>query len=93
MVGQKDIDDSDIDLFVLKDDLRRPVERNRDVRRLLFGIVHPIDIFVRTPREYDRLRNVVGSLPYEAAHEGRVLYERGPRKGRPRGKVDGARQG
>jgi predicted nucleotidyltransferase len=85
--------ESDVDLFVLKDDLRRPVERNREVRRLLFGIMSPVDIFVRTPEEFERLRNIVGSLPYEAAHEGRVIYERGQGEGQPRAKVDGARQG
>jgi len=74
-------DDSDVDLLVLKRDLRRSVERNREVRRLLAGITHSIDVFVRTPEEYERLRNVAGSLPYEAAHEGRIVYERGSREG------------
>jgi len=74
-------EDSDVDLLILKCDSRRSVERNRQVRQLLAGITHPIDVFVRTPQEYEKLRNVVGSLPYEASRQGRVVYERESRKG------------
>jgi predicted nucleotidyltransferase len=74
-------EDSDVDLLILKCDSRRSVERNRQVRQLLAGITHPIDVFVRTPQEYEQLRNVVGSLPYEASRQGRVVYERESRKG------------
>lgn len=81
-------EDSDVDLIVLKDDFRKPVERNRTVRKLLFGIMHSIDIFVRTPQEFEELRNVVGSLPYEASHEGRVVYERGSGEKNPCEQVD-----
>lgn len=68
-------DDSDLDLFILKEDRRRPVDRTREVRRLLLDIVHPIDIFVRTRDEYNRSRSVLGTLAYEVDREGRVLYE------------------
>lgn len=69
-------EDSDIDLLILKNDTRKPVERNREVRRLLFGIKYPIDVFVKTTEEFDRFRDVVGSMFYDASREGRVIYER-----------------
>ena len=70
-------EDSDIDIMVLKDDPQRPVDRNRYVRRLLFGIEYPIDVFVKTPEEFAKYRDVAGSLNYAVSREGRVLYERG----------------
>ena len=42
---------SDLDLFVVKDTPQRPGERRLAVRRLLFGVLHPLDIHVFTPDE------------------------------------------
>jgi len=42
-------EDSDVDLVVLKDDFRKPVERNREVRKLLFGIMHPVTLQISKP--------------------------------------------
>lgn len=35
------------------------------VDMVVFGIVRPVDIFVRTPEEFERLRDVIGSCDKE----------------------------
>ncbi len=36
----------------------------------------PKDVVVITPDEFDRYRDIVGTIAYPAHHEGRILYER-----------------
>jgi uncharacterized protein len=44
---------SDLDLFVIKDTVDPPFARARAIRRLLFGVLHPLDIHVFTPEEFE----------------------------------------
>jgi predicted nucleotidyltransferase len=44
---------SDLDLFVIKQTHERPAARKRAVRRLLFGVLHPLDLHVFTPEEFE----------------------------------------
>jgi predicted nucleotidyltransferase len=44
---------SDLDLFVIRDTVESPSARKRAIRNLLFGVVHPIDIHVFTPKEFE----------------------------------------
>jgi predicted nucleotidyltransferase len=44
---------SDLDLFVIKQTLERPVARRRAVQRLLFGVMHKVDTPVFTPAEFE----------------------------------------
>jgi len=48
-------DDSDVDLLVVKETDRRPVERRIEVERLLADRALPIDVIVYTPEELRRL--------------------------------------
>ena len=43
---------SDLDLFVIKQTNDAPLVRRRAVQRLLFGVLHPLDIHVFTPTEF-----------------------------------------
>lgn len=67
---------SDVDLLV--------VTRKGETKRRQAGILYqalwnvgvPKDIVVVRPEEFERYRDVVGTVIYPAAREGRVLYER-----------------
>lgn len=68
--------DSDIDLLVVMEtDSRRRAAV--DMRMAVDDIVIPKDILVAPPAEFEARRHVVGTLPYLAVREGRLLYERG----------------
>lgn len=67
--------DSDVDLLVVM-----PVKGSRRQQAIaielkLGGIGLSKDVIVVTPEEFERFRDVVGSIVYPAAHEGRVVYE------------------
>ncbi len=68
--------DSDIDLLIVMDTKEMPHKRAVFLRKLLKGLGMPKDIIVKTPDEFERFRNVIGTIVYPAAHKGRVLYER-----------------
>jgi predicted nucleotidyltransferase len=44
---------SDLDLFVIKETAHKPAARARAVRHLLFGVIHPLDVHVFTPEEFE----------------------------------------
>ena len=68
--------DSDIDLLVIKDSNHRRDERDGEIRRLLWGIKFPLDIFVYTPAEVEKFGNLKGSFVNEIFKSGEVMYER-----------------
>lgn len=66
---------SDVDLLIVKDTEKRPVDRIMEICRL----VHPkigIDLFVYTPAEYEILVKEKFSLLMDILSKGRVLYEK-----------------
>lgn len=68
--------DSDMDLMVIMNTEEKPHKRAVPLRKALKGIGVPKDIIVKTPEEFDRFKNIVGTVIYPAAHKGKVLYER-----------------
>ena len=69
-------EDSDLDLFVIKDtDLPRPL-RAVQVRKMLYGSMIPIDLIVYTPGEIDESKENRFSFVYEVLKSGKTLYER-----------------
>jgi len=68
--------DSDIDLMVVMETKERPHKRAVSLRRILKDLGIPKDIIVKTPDEFERFKDIVGTIVYPAAHKGRVLYER-----------------
>jgi len=68
--------ESDVDIFVEMESPKPPRERAVEVSEA-FGLREwSLDIFVYTPEEAERLKNVNGSLVSLVEAEGRVLYER-----------------
>lgn len=68
--------DSDMDLMVIMNTDEKPHKRAVTLRKALKGIGIPKDIIVKTPEEFDRFKDIVGTIIYPAAHKGKVLYER-----------------
>jgi len=67
---------SDVDLLVVtrKGETRRQMAVA--LYRALRGSGVGKDIIVVRPEDFKRYRDVVGTIVYPAAHDGRVLYER-----------------
>lgn len=68
--------DSDIDLMVVMDTDMKPYERAVPLRKALRDLGISKDIIVRTPQEFERFKNIIGTMIYTAAHKGKVLYAR-----------------
>ncbi len=68
--------DSDIDLMVIMNTEEKPHKRAVSLRKALKGIGIPKDIIVKTPEEFERFKDIIGTIIYPAAHKGKVLYER-----------------
>lgn len=69
--------DSDLDLLVVFDWIE-PADRARlisSIRRAISARA-PIDVFVTDLAEYERRKDVIGSMVYWPAREGEVVYER-----------------
>lgn len=67
--------DSDIDLLVIKSDVKSKIEEYTKIRKSLRGIRFPFDIIVITPEEFEfyslKWRN---SILAEARKKGSVVY-------------------
>lgn len=66
--------DSDIDLLVVAQEVDNPRALSTQIRRQLRGLPFPFDILVRSQDQFDRFKDVVGSVFYTAIRHGRVLY-------------------
>jgi predicted nucleotidyltransferase len=68
--------DSDVDLLVIM-----PLAGSRREKAIEIGVaVHdipvPKDILVTTPQDFERRKDIVGTIERPAAREGKVLYAR-----------------
>lgn len=70
--------DSDVDLLVVLPVGQPVAERAIEIRLALRGEGLAKDIFVVSSDEFEKQRDVVGSLVHPANKEGVVLYERQP---------------
>ncbi len=66
--------DSDLDFCIIKKTSAGMLERRREVRRLFDPYLHPMDVFVFTPVEFNTRKRVFGSLPFIVSTEGKLLY-------------------
>jgi predicted nucleotidyltransferase len=67
---------SDIDLLVLFSDVADPNKRSAELYASLLDFPSPADIVVSTTSRFERYRDVVNTVYWPAAREGRILYER-----------------
>jgi predicted nucleotidyltransferase len=70
--------DSDLDLFIIKESADRPVDRQVSVRRLLRKINYqmPLTIIVMTPNEAQQRVRIGDQFVKEVLDKGKVLYAR-----------------
>jgi len=68
--------DSDVDLLVLFSDIADPNKRSAELHALLPDFPRPADIVVSTTSRFERYRDVVNTVYWPAAREGKILYER-----------------
>lgn len=69
-------EESDIDLVVIWDSDLNPHKRNLFLSRLFPKRNFSLDIFAFTKEEAEKLKDIVGTILYEAFHQGRVIYAR-----------------
>jgi len=67
--------DSDADLLVVMKFRGSRRRKASEIDLALAGIGMPKDIVIVTPGEFERHREVVGTVVYPAVREGRVLYD------------------
>jgi predicted nucleotidyltransferase len=68
--------DSDVDLLVVLPIEGSKREKRIEIRLALHDLHVPTDVVVSTPEEFAWRKDIVGTIEYPAAHDGRVLYER-----------------
>jgi len=68
--------ESDIDLLVLFSDVADPNQRAAELHASLVDFACPADIVVSTTSRFERYKDVVSTVYWPAAREGRILYER-----------------
>lgn len=68
--------DSDIDLFIVKESEEDPIERMRQVHRILFGVNAAVDVLVYTPEQTNRRLRMGDPFLRKVVNSGQTLYAR-----------------
>src|SRR5437588_6376836 len=68
--------DSDVDLLVVMDFEGSARDQGLAIRQALHHILVPKDVIVTKPEEFAWRKEVVGTIEWPAAREGKVLYAR-----------------
>ncbi len=67
-------EDSDVDLFIIKDSQDRRIERERAVREIIWGSGMAIDILVYTPEEIKRRLDLEDFFVEDIVKKGKIIY-------------------
>lgn len=68
-------EESDIDLVVIWNSDLNPHKRSLFLSRLFPKRDFSLDVFAFTKEEAEKLKDVAGTIVYEAFHNGKVIYE------------------
>jgi len=69
--------DSDLDLLVIvSQSHQKPIQRAIRAQRSLRGVKVPVDVLVKTRREFENYSSVKASLEAQISREGKLLYGR-----------------
>lgn len=68
--------DSDVDLLVVMDFEGTAFDKGLEIREALHNILVPKDIIVTRPEDFAWRKDIVGTIEWPAAREGKVLYAR-----------------
>ena len=67
--------ESDLDLLIIKDSDLPARMQNRKIRKLLSSLKIPVDVIVKTTREFELYKDIIGTIVYPANKFGKILYE------------------
>ena len=65
---------SDLDLLVIVESREQQQRREREVRRLLTCVLHPLDVIVLTPAEFEAEASTEHAFTWVLARQARVLW-------------------
>lgn len=68
-------DNSDLDLIIIKDTNTPKNQRGRELRKLLYGCLVPLDVKIYTTNEFNTEQNVEFSFLKTALKNSKVMYE------------------
>ncbi|KAF0134111.1 MAG: nucleotidyltransferase domain-containing protein [Candidatus Saganbacteria bacterium] len=68
--------DSDIDLCVIEDNMVDKSEEFIKIRKVLEDSIIPLDILIFNKNEFDKRKDIWGTVQYEIDKNGKILYER-----------------
>jgi uncharacterized protein len=72
--GTPDID-SDLDLLIVMDVEGSTRQKANEIDLLMADRTVPMDFLVLTPEQYERQKNIIGTIVRQAEKEGKVIYE------------------
>lgn len=72
--GEPD-EDSDVDLFVIKETEKNIFERNREAGRIVFGSGMPVDVLVYTPQQLKKREQIGDPFIRKIIDKGKIIYE------------------
>ena len=73
----KPTEDSDIDLFIVKNSRKKKIDRERELRTMLFGNNFPaMDLLIYTPNEIKKRLFIEDFFVKQILSEGEILYEK-----------------
>lgn len=67
---------SDVDLCIIQDQIKDKSDEFIKIRRLLGDVIYPLDIIILNRDEYEKRKDIFGTVQYEIDKKGKVLYER-----------------
>jgi predicted nucleotidyltransferase len=70
------LENSDLDLFLVKDTKESPVDRSAALRIGLRDFLLPMDILIYTPEEFEKDKDRKYTFVHEVFKSGKVLYAR-----------------
>lgn len=73
----KETKNSDIDLCIIKDAIQDKSKEYIEIRKMLDDILVPMDIIFFNNKEYNKRKDIFGTVQYEIDKKGVVIYESG----------------
>lgn len=68
--------DSDLDILVVMEVKGSTRQTANEIDLLMADRNIPMDFIVLTPEQYDKQKNIIGTMVRQADREGKVIYER-----------------
>ena len=68
--------DSDVDLLVVMDFEGSAFDQGLEILQALPDILVPVDVIVTSPEDFAWRKDIIGTIEWPAAREGKVLYAR-----------------